>query len=86
MHKGNRYVYVLVECYALLASGSAHAKLEVRTALRYVQCRLNIYIYIYFAYRNAVRASNFAYHNAVRASNFAFTSLGRFATLANYTQ
>ena len=35
---------LLVECYALLASGSAHAKLEARTAFQYEQCGIHIYI------------------------------------------
>ena len=36
-------MYILVECYALLASGSAHAKLEARITLRYVQCPSHVY-------------------------------------------
>ena len=37
------FLTVTVECYALLASGSAHAKLEARITLRYVQCGTDIY-------------------------------------------
>ena len=35
---------ILVECYALLASGSAHAKLEAHITLQYVQCLSQIYM------------------------------------------
>ena len=39
-------VILLVECKALLASGSVHAKLEARIILRYVHRSSLTYIYI----------------------------------------
>ena len=49
---------------------SVHAKLEARTALRYVQCGIHIYIY-----RERERERE--------RENHSFTSLGRLAMLAN---
>ena len=37
LHVGVVMLTIPVECYALLASESAHAKLEAHTTLRYVQ-------------------------------------------------
>ena len=44
-HGRKAFRKLLVECYTLLVSSSAHTKLEACITLRYVQCGTHIYMY-----------------------------------------
>ena len=47
---------------------SAHAKLEAHTALRYEQCRINIYIYVYvYRYIEKIARS----HHIIKKARYA---------------